>query len=423
MNTRMLLSFGLSALVLGGTMVGCSANSGGLASAGTRDAALSARTQSDRANAALARHDGAQAIRFAEATVGLMPQNASYRALLGRSYVAGGRFASARAAFADAMTLEPNDGKTALNLALAQTATGDWAAARQTLTTYAAIIPASDRGLALALSGDPAGAVGILTQVARSPDANAKVRQNLALSLALAGQWQAARLVASADMSPADVDARLQQWAAFAQPQSASQQVASLLGVRPAVDPGQPVALALNAPVAVDPARFVEAPAPAPDAAPVTVAATLAPAPAHGGVVFGERREVVQALPAPLLRAPADPVRRVLASQAVPDKVAAPRGEWVVQIGAFRNAAVAKAGWVRATRRLPALGRVQPTGMRFADAGGDYYRVSVGGFDRAAADSICQRYRAKGGACFVRHTAGDHMAQWLASGAVQLAAR
>ncbi|WP_334000477.1 hypothetical protein [Sphingomonas aurantiaca] len=200
--------------------------------------------------------------------------------------------------------MSPTSGKAALNLALSQVATGDWQAARQTLATQAAIIPALDRGLALSLAGDTAGGIALLTEVARSPETNVKVRQNLALSFALAGRWQEARVVAAADMAPGDVDARLEQWALFAQPAAASDQVASLLGVRAAADSGQPVALALN-PARVAPGVPAQAmasadPVEAVDAGRVEVAS--APAAGFSKVTFGPRQEVVQALPAMMLR-------------------------------------------------------------------------------------------------------------------------
>ncbi|MBX4390432.1 hypothetical protein K4H03_30580, partial [Mycobacterium tuberculosis] len=77
--------------------------------------------------------------------------------------------------------------------------TGQWDVARQTLATHSATIPASDRGLAMALAGDPAGAVALLMDISRQPGADAKTRQNLALSLALAGQWQQACAIAALD--------------------------------------------------------------------------------------------------------------------------------------------------------------------------------------------------------------------------------
>ena len=440
MKTRMLLSLGLSALVMGGTMVGCTAQSGGLASAGTREAAVAAKLaarDAARASKALAKDDSVQAVAAAESAVALMPQNANYRALLGQGYLKAGRFASARTAFADTLKLTPDDGRVALNLTLAQIALGDWRAARETLSVHEAIIPAADRGLALALAGDPATGVAMLTQVVRSGAATAKNRQNLALTLALAGQWQMARVVAAADMSPADVDARLEQWAAFAKPASASDQVATLLGVRAAPDPGQPVALALVAPVSFDQAvAQAETPAPtaapisAPSATPIEVAeaalATLptpaaAPAAAPADVRLAERAmtSLPVARPAPLIAAQMRAIK--VALKRVP--VAAPtRGDWFVQIGAFRNVAVSRDGWRHATRRMPALASRIPTNARFASKSGAVYRLAFGGFARSEADQLCRRYRASGGACFVRTGAGDRVAQW-ANKPVQLASR
>ncbi|WP_374942772.1 tetratricopeptide repeat protein [Sphingomonas sp.] len=428
MKTRMILSLGLSALVLGGTTVGCTATRGGLASAGTGEAAAAAKLaarNADRATRALAKGNAAQGVTAAESAVALMPNNADYRALLGQGYLKAGRFASARTAFTDALALSPGDGRIALNLTLAQIAVGDWDAARQTLAAHTATISAADRGLALALAGDPAGGVAMLTETVRSGGSTPKARQNLALALALAGQWQGARVVASADMSPADVDARLEQWAAFAKPATASDQVAALLGVHVAQDPGQPVALALVAPVALGQA-VVQADAPAAPAEPMAVAeaalAALPPMPATpADVRLAERAmtPVRVAAPAPLIRAQMRALKVALTRVAPPMAV---RGNWYVQVGAFRNVAVARDGWRHATRRMPALAARTPTNARFVAKGGAVYRLAFGGFVRPEADALCRRYRSTGGACFVRAGAGDRVAQWAAK-PTQLASR
>lgn len=428
MNNRMLMMGSLTALLLGGSMVGCTAGGGNrVASASDVDAAAAGRTASTdaaRATKALSRRDAATAIGLAEGAVSLAPRNAAYRVLLGQSYLQAGRFASAGAAYKDALALEPGNGRAALNLALSQIATGDWVAARATLAANERLIGATDRGLALALAGDPATAVAILTQVVRSPDTSAKARQNLGLALALAGQWGGARVVASADMAPAQVDARMAEWTAFAQPHGASDQVASLLGVRPSADAGQPVALALNAPV---PVQVAEAAPVA--AAPVAAPAMLQPIPvaaAKPAVDWGARHEVVQPLPTSLLRPDPAVVKVALVggrAVAVPASRPASSGNWVVQIGAFGSAAVARNAWGQATRRLPALAKHGPSGMNFAARTGRFYRLSVGGFARGDADALCRRYRATGGVCFVRSNAGDQVAQWLRKGGMQLASR
>jgi len=289
MTTRSLLSLALSAALLGGLTAGCAMTGpGGVAAAGTR--AVKDAAYARQATKALARHDPA-AVTFAEAAVQAAPARADYRMLLAQSYLAAGRFAAAREAFGDVLRLDGGNARAALNLALTQLACDDWLGARNTLNTHAAIIAPADLGLALALTGDPARGVALLMDTIRKPGATARTRQNLALSLALAGQWQMARAVAAVDVSPADLDQRMLDWVAFAQPRSARSQVAALLGVQPAAtDMGQPTALALAPPA---PATS------APQDAPVAVVVQDVPPPAARAVkiVFGPRQEVVQRLP------------------------------------------------------------------------------------------------------------------------------
>lgn len=430
MNRRLALSFTMSALLLGGSMVGCT-HDAHLVSASARDgdkAASQAADLAGKAGNALAKKKGDKAVDFAEAAVALQPRDADYRVLLGQSYMQAGRFASAHEAFVDTLALDPKNARAALNLALAETAEGDWAAARATLNDHADSIPAADRGLALALAGDPKGAVQVLYPAAREPGADAKTRQNLALALALAGDWRDARVIVAMDLSPADVDKRLGQWAQLAQPRRASDQVAALLGVTPSQDPGQPIALALNAPAApiaraaAEPAsETVPAPIVAPQ--PVLAAATPSAKPIQtASVVFAPRHEVVQQLPVQPVFQPA--VRPAVAEQAAakPAPLALDSGNYYVQLGAFDSAAIARDGWARAQRRMPRLAEQTPRGMAFAQGGANYYRLSVGGFAKSDARRLCNQYRARGGQCFIRTEAGDQVAQWLQKG-LELASR
>jgi Flp pilus assembly protein TadD len=430
-------SSGAIALALGGLAVLCAAQG--------PDGVSSVAAKADRkAAAALGRHRPDEAIVAAEQAVAAAPREAGFRMTLGQSYLAAGRFAAARQAFADVVALDARNGKAALDLALTQTALGDWQAARATLTAHADAIPVGDRGLALALTGDSQGAVVLLTEAARQPGANATVRQNLALAYAMGGQWQLARVVAAADLSPADVDGRLQQWAAFVQPHAAADQVATLLGVTPAADAGEPAALALvqpaqPAPIAVAvaaPASVVTTPptvAPAMTAAAEPVTTVAAVAASH--VVFAPRREVVQALPAFTIqeamaayktpvahgRIAAAPVR-VAATHPLATKPAT-GGGWYIQLGAYANMAVAKDNWVRASRRVHGLSGHQAQGVSVKTASATLFRLSVGGFSRAGAVDLCRQYRARGGDCFVRAAAGDQLARWDKPAAVQVASR
>ncbi len=447
MTNRAMMMLGVSALVLGAGAVGTALTQGSIAFAGAPGETKSTKQAAadvEAARKAIAARNFDKAVRFAERAVAAVPDNGAYRALLGHAYLQSGRFASARDAFADAVSLMPNDGRSALSLALAQIATGDWVAARQTLDTHAETIPVADRALAIALAGDPAVAVEQLTVAARSPGADAKTRQNLALSLALTGRWAEARAIAELDVAPNEVDARMVEWAKFARPQGAADQVASLLGVAPVMDPGQPVALALVRPTPATPVVASAEPTPEPVAAPVVqsvaVAEPVAETPAEAPrptIVFAEPREVVQPLPTPVVRVrPVVAAKRtpkpveiaapvaVVSPEAVQVRAAVAKGNFYVQLGAYENAAVARDGWMRATRRYAGFVGQQPSGMAVKTAAGQFYRLSVGGFARADAVAMCQGYRAAGGVCFVRQGAGDQVASWVRPAAVrQLASR
>ncbi|UVO52364.1 tetratricopeptide repeat protein [Sphingomonas sp. SUN019] len=439
MKTRAIATLGLSALVFGGTMVGCT-HDGGIASASSRSegaAIKHAAANAGKANNALAKGDAIRAVSFAEAAVAMRPNEIAYRTLLGNAYLKAGRFSSAHTAFADVLTLSPGNGKAALNMALAQIAEGQWDQARQTVETHSASIAPSDRGLALALAGDPAAGVEVLIAATRSDQADTKTRQNLALALALAGRWKDSRSILGVDLEPVLADKRIVEWAAFAQPTGAADQVAALLGVVPVKDPGLPVALALNAPApvalaAAEPAVPVEAPVgtAAVDAAPSTPAETVSAAPVVASAAtpgFAPRSEVVQPLPA---RAEPVQVATIAATGRFKTKLAAvtaaPRqpakGNYYVQLGAYDSVAVAKDAWMRAKRRFAGYGDLTPTGMPIKTETGQFYRLSVGGFARNDAAALCRSYSARGGTCFVRTGAGDQVAQWIKPG-VQLASR
>lgn len=301
MTQRSTMILGLCALALGGLTAGCARNGLALRPAGAAAPAFAARAEK-----ALEHRDPA-AVTLAEAAVQAEPGLAARRFLLARAYLAAGRFVSAREAFGDALMLDPANGRAALDLALTQIACDDADAALRTLATHGDRIAIADRGLATALAGAPDEAVAMLMAAARQPGADTRLRQNLGLSLGLAGQWPMARAVAALDISPAEIDARMLDWIAFAQSRAAGARVAALLHVRQAPDMGQPVALALNrtpgeAVAAKEPLGTVLA-AQALPAAPVETVAEADPvdvaaAPvAARPIVFGPRREVVQPLP------------------------------------------------------------------------------------------------------------------------------
>ncbi|MEJ8629055.1 tetratricopeptide repeat protein [Sphingomonas sp. I4] len=143
----------------------------GWATARSRGATRATAALADQTRRVLVQRDGVGAVALAERLVAAEPHQAAYRALLGQSYLQAGRFASARQAFTDALQLDPADGRSALNLALAMVAGGNGAGARALLDRHASVIPAADLGLALSLAGDPAQGVRILTAAAREQGA------------------------------------------------------------------------------------------------------------------------------------------------------------------------------------------------------------------------------------------------------------
>lgn len=454
MNARRFLTIGVSALVLGAPVVGGPSLIGGLAVASDAVAqdTQKAAKEAQAARKALKGGNPQKAVTHAEAAVTFDPKNGEYRQLLGETYLFAGRFISAQQALNEALSLDPANGRTALNLALAQIAVGEWNTARQTLETHAANIPVSDRGLAIALAGDPGSAVALLSDAARQPGADAKTRQNLALSLALAGNWQQARAVAGLDVSPDQLDARILQWASFSRPQNAYDQVASLLGVTPVADSGQPVQLALArsmttavaAQQVADPvenympdtgvatASAAAAPAATAVDTAMTGAGITAPAitaPSGTQIVFGPRQEVVQAIPVRAVRSAVERVEvgarkpLAIAVKAPLDEFRPGKGSWSVQLGAYDSAGVAQDAWGRAVRRTPLLKGMTPTSASVTTGAGSFQRLAVGGFDRAGADTLCRKVRAGGGNCFVRSGAGDKAASWVKPARTQVASR
>ena len=327
-----------------------------------------------------------------EQAVSLSPRDAGYRQLLADIYLKSGRFSSARTTYADVLELDPANLRAGLSIALIQIAQGNPRAAVSRLDDLAERAPAADVGLAYALAGETGRAVQLLEAAARAPGATPRTRQNLALAYAISGDWRRARAVAAQDLSPAELPARMEQWAAFARPGAGATQVAALLGVSPAEDAGQPVRLAL-APEAAPPAQaFAEAaPAPrraespAPAAAPVQVAeARPAEAPAFWvptaqsyqapaeAPVESAALPAEPAAPAPEVRvqyasaarslvAPEPTLIRAAAVTRVPapsstaparrSRSATARRPIVVQLGAFANEANAERAWLRASSR------------------------------------------------------------------------
>ena len=379
-----------------------------------------------RAVAALNSNDIPTAIGLAERAVEKTPEDATIRALLGNAYFAGGRFASAEAAYKDSLSILANQPQVVLKLALVQIAQGKNADAVSLLTDNDNLLDPSDYGLALALAGRPADAVSVLESVARAPGADSRVRQNLALAYGLVGDWTEARTVAAQDVPANQLDARIQQWMQLAKPAHASDQVAALTGVRAAtIDPGQPVNLALNkADARQAQARPVApVPVPAPAFTPLPQVAEVAPPAPPPADVARVPAQVADATPAPAFTpAPAiaidEPVKPQLASLTVKVPPARPllhqgKSNAVVQLGAYSSREGVEAAWAKLTKRYPKLRAYAPMTARFDSPKGTVYRLAIKGFSsQHEAVARCSQLKSSGGACFVRNVAGDSPVQF-----------
>ena len=418
----------LSLVAFASIMSGCAAPQSHVASFGGKtNGEIGLAT---RAMAALNSNDVPTAIDLAERAVQKTPDDAGFRALLGNAYFAGGRFQSAEQAYKDSLSIYSNQPQVVLKLALVEIGLGKNAEALGFLEAGREVIDPADYGLAVALAGRPDAAIQVLQDIARRPDADARVRQNLALAYALSGDWTNARTVASQDVPADQLDARIHQWMQMASPGKGSTAVAALVGVTPApVDPGQPIRLALNktnsqvqqaqaAPVqtAVVPeqqvAQSVRAPVPAPVPAavetmtpppPVAVAEATQAAPPP--VQFVEPKSRPKAAHKPQLVAQVAPTVKPAKLYAAP---AHGGSRAVVQLGAYSNSGSVLLAWNSKARKFRSLSAYTPMSARFASPKGTFYRLSVKGFGSVnEAMALCSSLRREGGTCFVRNVAGD----------------
>jgi Flp pilus assembly protein TadD len=410
----------------------------GLALTGcTTSAAPRADLSFSNAQTALAKGQTDKAIAHAEAAVLAEPRNPGYRALLGAAYLEAGRFQSAATSFGDALDLGDEDPRTVLSFALAKTATGEGQAAVQVLDEFARLIDPADLGLAYALAGQPERGVHVLINAVRGSDeATPKLRQNLAYTYALAGNWRAARVMAAEDV-PADLlDTRMTEWATMAAPEHFQQRVAAMLDVTPRVDAGQPQRLALanypatevlvaesaaqaEVPVVAQAAPAAVVAEAAPKAGPTptfaetfaapaqaaTPAPAAAPAPVRTAGVRFVSNPVVQPLPArsektaPRVTAAS---QRRMAATAAPAPVASDKAAntHLVQLGAYDSKIEAERGWTVLKRKFPQLKDHDVVITEAVVDGRTFWRVAAAGFGPKSARSMCGTVKSAGRGCF-----------------------
>ena len=408
-QTRPLSVILASAVLMGASMAGCSD-----VGTGRRPVAsiMPVQKLAPRIEKALAEKDYERALTQAEELVAAAPQEGAYRALLGRTYLANGRYGSARTAFQDAMTLGNRDVRTIVSLSLTEVGLGSARSARNLLADHIEDLPAADYGLAMAIAGNAEEGVRALVEAVHQPEATAQTRQNLAYALALGGAWAQARLIAGQDLSAKEAERRISEWSRVGDEQ---QRVIAMLGVSPrSNDSGLPARLALHvepAPVQLAEAGLVaqaraDLPALTPAEPPSAMAADEAPAVQAGSaqlvaashVPMHEAREEFRRGETPV----SAPARATLSIPgATPTRPAV--SDWVIQLGAFDSAPIAHAKWRQISRQQPQLGAYQEVFSQTTVHGRLFHRLAIRGFqDRNAALATCRSLSAANQSCFVR---------------------
>jgi Flp pilus assembly protein TadD len=436
----------VSALAVAATMTGCAIGPHNRQMLGTASGHVGLATA---AQAALEAKQYATAVSLAEQAVQYTPDDAGFRMLLGNCYFAAGRFASAETAYQDSLSLLPNQPEVVLKLALVQIAQGKNAEALGYLNLARDSLDPADYGLAVALAGRPVDAIQVLEAAARTPGADSRVRQNLAMAYGLAGQWTEARTIAAQDLAPQQLEPRIQQWMLIAKPARPSDQVAAVTGIQPAVDPGEPQRLALKgvqnplerlaqaatqqaeqttsvllpdpAPAAPQP-QPVATPQPAPQTAAAAPEPQAAPEPIAAPEIAEAAKRLVQPATAPAApplptKFDAPPPSYVAITDRVRKAAAKARSEGssnaVVQLGAYSSPKAVETAWNMIAHRYAALGSYSPVSAKFQSSRGTVYRLSVKGFASAGqAQHLCSTLREKGANCFVRGVAGDSPVQF-----------
>jgi Flp pilus assembly protein TadD len=449
MNSTLRIGTAMGAALLATALGGCAAHAPRTASSSVGKLDVANVGLASRAQMALMAGNWAEAVSFAERAVDATPTDAGFRALLGNCYFAAGRFASAEAAYRDSLTLQSNQPQVVLKLALVSIAQGKNSQALSFLDAAKNVLDPSDYGLAMALAGRPQDAAEVLRQAAEQVGADSRVRQNLALALALSGDWVGARSVAAQDVSADQLDARIQSWMQMAKPARASDQVAALTGIAPAAsDPGQPLRLALKDSntrlAAVNPAIESVPVVAQPDSAPAPTATPVAEVAAPVAVASANPTPVeVRSVPVPVelqqdVAAPAvAPAPALFVASLTPKRAsAAPRpslspraaaltdaraiyrraalatgqqrSRAVVQLGAYANRSAVTAAWHRTSGKFGALRGYTPVAARYDGERGTVFRLSVQGFSTSRqAFDLCASLKRAGAACFVRNVAGD----------------
>ncbi len=320
--------------------------------------------------------------------VAMEPKLASAQLGLGRTLVQTDP-AAAETAFLASLAAVPDDSAALNDLGIARDLQGHHAAAQDAYRQALAITPEAtdvkmNLGLSLALNGEKDAAVGVLREAAAVPATVQDRSKELAAALSLAGdQTDADRILRSGPVRP--VAGNVASAEIALPPLSANRETLAAVTPRQERPPG-------NLSVATHP------PAPPRRDAPLSIASSVAPAPV-AAVARANLAPTSDAVPDSLVGAVAFPA---LTSLAEPASIAKPQPAGTtldmgayVQLASLRSFKAAWFEWRRLVRRLPdLLGGHEPVIVQ-ADARGEtYWCLRTFGFvDLAAATAMCSEAR------------------------------
>jgi Flp pilus assembly protein TadD len=150
-----------------------------------------------------------QAVAVLQTAATRNPNNGTLLGEYGRALAENGNLAQALDVLSRAHTPDKPDWRILSAQGAVLDQMGRNAEARQTYETALKIVPGepsilSNMGLSYALSNDLPNAEATLRRALADPRADAKVRQNLALVLALQGKFDEAQKIAGSDLTPAE---------------------------------------------------------------------------------------------------------------------------------------------------------------------------------------------------------------------------
>lgn len=366
-------------------------------------------------------HNAQESARVLERARVIDPQNVTVLRNLGRAYVALSEFDKAQGAYLAALSADPSDTRTLNGLGLSYDLAGDHDTAQSHYRAGLMSRPADldlQNNLAFSLisAGDYKQAIDVLEPLVNSASATARQRQNLALAYGMLGREEDVKRVASADLSPAEIERNLTVYRQLRNETKTKETLRSVgtpnfkdgsLSNKPTAElpPQLPTAEpkaaeAVAEPVVVEPVTASE-----------PTALTVEPATTTEASASAESAAIVltpsQVMDSPRPSASEKKAMKVQAAPAEPAPSAGPAPTSVVNttafgsdkvfLGSFASEAAAREAWINVWTGYSAdLGSMVAS---IEPAAGQFALFAIGAKDAESASKTCDSLKAKGVSC------------------------